>query len=352
MSTLLYVENLRKEYRGRHANHRAVDSINLEVSAGEFFAILGPSGCGKTTLLRSIAGLEHPNSGCIEIAGKPVFDANKNIDFPPNQRQLGMVFQSYAIWPHMTVAENIGFPLKSVPRSERPNSTQRRARINEMLELLSLENLSNRPAGLLSGGQKQRLALARALITKPRILLLDEPLSNLDAALRIRLRRELKLIQQELNLTFILVTHDQSEALSLASRVMVMRDGRCEQQGTPEELYYRPKNSFVGRFIGQGHIIEKPEKLIGLGIELSSGQGEIMFRPESWEISTAQDNKDGWAKATVLTVDFFGDYRLVSVKLGDWAFSIRLPEGMIISPGESCQIRPKPHRIISIPRSQ
>ncbi len=229
---------------------RAVDGLDLEIADGEMLVLLGPSGCGKTTTMRCVAGLETPVEGTIEIGGSRAFDSATGHAVAPNKRDVGMVFQSYAIWPHKTVFQNVAFPLrmKSVPRAEIAG------RVEEMLALVGLEGFASRGASDLSGGQMQRVALARSLVMRPRVLLLDEPLSNLDAKLRERLRFELKEIQQSLRVTSIYVTHDQTEALALADRIAVMSAGRIAQLDVPQGLYERPASAFVADFMGYTNI--------------------------------------------------------------------------------------------------
>lgn len=229
----------------------AVDHIDLEIEDGIFFTMLGPSGCGKTTTLRCIAGLEKPTSGRIAIGNRMVYE--ERVLVPVHDRQLGMVFQSYAVWPHMTVAENVAFPL-TVGKNQ-PSRAEVRRRVEEKLELVGLGGLGRRMATQLSGGQQQRLSLARALVSEPKVLLLDEPLSNLDAKLRDRMRAELRSIQQEIGITTVFVTHDQVEALSMSDRVAVMSNGRIEQMGTPKEIYHEPRTAFVAAFIGGANLI-------------------------------------------------------------------------------------------------
>lgn len=224
----------------------AVDSLDLDVAEGQVLVLLGPSGCGKSSTLRALAGLEVPHSGRVSVGGEPMFDSAQTINLPPHERDIGMVFQSYAIWPHMTVAQNVGYPLKMAKRDKGESGR----RVDEMLELVGLGGLGHRGASLLSGGQMQRVALARSLVMEPRILLLDEPLSNLDAKLRTALRFELRTIQQKTGVTSVYVTHDQAEALALADQVAVMRDGLVEQYGPPEEIYRSPVSTFVADFMG------------------------------------------------------------------------------------------------------
>ena len=224
----------------------ALKEVSVEIRAGEIFFLLGPSGCGKTTLLRCVAGFHRPQSGRILIGGREVTDLS------PHQRDTGMMFQSYALWPHMTLAENVAFGLemRKVPRAEI------RRRVGEALELVHLADRAKARPNQLSGGQQQRVALARALVIKPQCLLLDEPLSNLDAKLRLEMRMEIRRICKQAGLTAVYVTHDQKEALSVADRLAVMRDGAIEQTGTPEEVYRTPSNRFVAGFIGEGNFIE------------------------------------------------------------------------------------------------
>src|SRR5215831_1074724 len=225
----------------------AVDRASLEIRRGEVFTLLGPSGCGKTTTLRLVAGLEHLDAGEITLRGRVVASTRRRLFVPPHKRNLGMVFQSYAIWPHMTVLDNVAYPLEL-------RGTRRaiiREKVSRVLGLVGLEGLETRSATLLSGGQMQRLALCRALVYEPDLLLLDEPFSNLDAKLREQMRVEVKLLQRRLRITVLFVTHDQIEALGLSDRIAVMHRGRVEQVGLPRRLYERPASAFVRDFLGQ-----------------------------------------------------------------------------------------------------
>ena len=225
----------------------AVDSVSLSIGRGEVFTLLGPSGCGKTTTLRLVAGLEHPDAGEITLRDRVVASAARRHFVAPNRRNLGMVFQSYAVWPHMTVFENVAYPLqlRGLPRAVV------RDKVARVLDLVGLGGMETRPGTLLSGGQMQRLALCRALVYEPDLLLLDEPFSNLDAKLREQMRVEVKLLQRRLGITVLFVTHDQVEALSLSDRIAVMHRGRVEQVGSPRVLYERPASAFVRDFLGQ-----------------------------------------------------------------------------------------------------
>jgi putative spermidine/putrescine transport system ATP-binding protein len=238
----------------------AVEDFNLSAEQGEFISFLGPSGCGKTTTLRMIAGFELPTSGAITIAGQDL------TDIPPNKRNVGMVFQSYALFPNMTVTDNIGYGLRVAgkPKAEIAQ------RVKEMLAIIHLEDFGGRYPYQLSGGQQQRIALARALAIRPQVLLLDEPLSALDAKIRVELRQEIRRIQQQLGITTIYVTHDQEEALSLSDRIVVMSQGRIEQIGTPAEIYSYPETEFVAKFVGQINllpvdIIDPPAGMVKVG---------------------------------------------------------------------------------------
>jgi iron(III) transport system ATP-binding protein len=242
MDAFVKVRDLRK----RFGDLAAVDGVSFEVGEGHTLALLGPSGCGKTTILRSIAGLETPEHGSIEIGGRAVFDGALRTNLLPEERELGIVFQSYAVWPHMSVADNVGFPLRvrGVAKAERA------ARVDRILEIVGLSAARDKPAPELSGGQQQRVALARALVHEPRLVLFDEPLSNLDAQLRDQMRLELKVLQDRLRFTAIYVTHDQAEAFALAESVVVMNRGRIETIGSPREVFRRPRTPFVARFLG------------------------------------------------------------------------------------------------------
>ncbi len=231
----------------RFGTTQAVRTLNLDVEESEFFSLLGPSGCGKTTLLRMIAGFETPSAGQLFVAGKNV------LGVPPHKRPVNMVFQSYALFPHLTVFENVAFGLKSGPKIK---SDELATRVGEALNLVRLSHLSERFPSQISGGQQQRVALARAIVNRPMVLLLDEPLSALDPQIREEMQSELARLQRELNMTFVMVTHDQDEALALSSRIAVFYNGNLEQVGTPKEVYERPATPFVARFIGNTNLIE------------------------------------------------------------------------------------------------
>jgi iron(III) transport system ATP-binding protein len=243
MTATLDVSELRKQFS---VGRPAIDGVSFGVPAGEIVVLLGPSGCGKTTTLRCVAGLEHPTAGTINIAGRVVSSPAHGILLPPRLRDIGMVFQSYAVWPHMTVRQNVIYPLKH----RKISKIDAGRKVDEVLALVGLSEYADRPVVALSGGQMQRVALARSIVYRPQLLLLDEPLSNLDAKLRLRLRDDLRRILKSTGMTALYVTHDQAEAVVLGDRIGVMRDGKLLQMGTPDEIYNRPADLFVANFTG------------------------------------------------------------------------------------------------------
>jgi iron(III) transport system ATP-binding protein len=258
---MLVVQGLFTEYPNERGEIvKAAQDVSFTVAEGQLFTLLGPSGCGKTTTLRSIAGLERPRAGEISVNGRVVYSSTSRVFVAPNRRGFGMVFQSYAIWPHMTVFENAAFPLEvrgpGPGAGGRLSRSEIRNRVMRVLGAVQMSHLADREATKLSGGQQQRLALARALVMEPALLLLDEPLSNLDAKLREKMRFELKRLQRELKITTVYVTHDQSEALALSRQIAVMHEGRILQIGTPREVYERPASQFVADFVGNTNFIE------------------------------------------------------------------------------------------------
>jgi iron(III) transport system ATP-binding protein len=257
---MIRIDNLHLRYRTDRGEVHAVRGISLQVNQGQFYTLLGPSGCGKTTTLRSVAGLETPDSGEIFIGDDLVFSSSRRLSVPPYKRDIGMVFQSYAIWPHLSVFENVAFPLREMRR--KLAKLELRERVLKALALVQLAGLEDRPAPFLSGGQQQRLALARALVKEPRVLLLDEPLSNLDAKLREETRFELRELVKRLGITTLYVTHDQLEALTMSDVVAVMDQGRVVQEGTPIEIYQAPKERFVANFIGLTNFVAGKVKVL------------------------------------------------------------------------------------------
>ena len=297
----------------------AVNDFNLVVKDGEFVSILGPSGCGKTTTLRMIAGFERATEGEIYIGEQCVSSSIKGSFAPPEKRDIGMVFQSYAVWPHMTVAENVGYPLKI----QKVDKTERERRVQEMLELVHLGEYGKRYPNQLSGGQQQRVALARALVAEPGLLLLDEPLSNLDAKLRESMRFEILEIQKKTGITVVYVTHDQGEAMAMSDRVVVMSMGVVQQIGAPHEIYTQPANKMVADFIGLVNFMEgeaKGDRVFLKGSNISfpntskvTGEATIAVRPENITMSL-----DGGQIEGQLTHRFYlGDAVDYRVKVGD-----------------------------------
>jgi iron(III) transport system ATP-binding protein len=297
----LLIENLNKRFGPVHA----VEDVNLRVADGEFVTLLGPSGCGKSTTLGAIAGLDQPTSGRIRVGNKTYFDGDKGIFLPPEARNCGLVFQSYALWPHMTVYDNVVFPLTL----RKVSAVDRKRRVAECLALVEMERFQKRYPHELSGGQQQRVALARTLVYQPKILLLDEPLSNLDAKLRDRARTWLAELRTRLGLTTIYVTHDQVEALALSDRIVVMNGGRISQIGTPQDIYERPADSFVAEFIGTtnflaGEVVGAPgadgQTLVSLSdgqrVTIQSGRRPVLgdkvtfaYRPEQIRLAAANE---------------------------------------------------------------
>jgi iron(III) transport system ATP-binding protein len=342
---VLHVENLTKVYTVGESGG-GIRNLGFEVAAGEFYTLLGPSGCGKTTTLRSIAGLEEPSSGRITIADQLVFDADARVFVPANQRSLGMVFQSYAIWPHMNVFENVAFPLR-MSQGERASAAEIRKRATRTLETMGLASFADRSAAQLSGGQQQRLALARALVAEPRLLLLDEPLSNLDAALRDKMRIELRRLQKEVGVTTIYVTHDQSEALALSDRIAVMRDGRIAQIGRPYQIYHQPRSAFVATFVGRsnllrGRLLERDgdgaRMETALGAVLckapddsgSAAPGAVLIRPEHVVLAAAAETSGpaiNRFRGRVLQVAFLGEAAECVVQIGETEIVVRSMAG-------------------------
>ena len=254
MGVTIDIKNLTKRY----GKVTALDRVDLTIQPGKFLVLLGPSGCGKTTLLRCIAGLEKPDEGEIVIGEQVVFSAPRGLSIPSGRRQVGMVFQSYALWPHMPVYENVGFGLwlQKVPRK------QAREHVDRVLQDLDMEGLGERYPSELSGGQQQRVAVARLLATKPPVFLMDEPLSNLDARLRLDMRSELKRLHYQLGVTTVYVTHDQTEAMTMATRVVVMEGGRIQQIDAPQKIYRKPANIFIAEFVGMPRINTFPARII------------------------------------------------------------------------------------------
>ena len=333
---MLSVKALFTEYPGSGGQVvKAAQDISFDVPEGKLFTLLGPSGCGKTTTLRSIAGLERPQMGEIVVGGRTVFASDRGIFVAPNRRNFGMVFQSYAIWPHMNVFQNVAFPLEV--RKQRPSKAELADKVMRVLRAVALDQLAERDATKLSGGQQQRLALARALVMEPQLLLLDEPLSNLDAKLRERMRFELKRLQRELKLTTVYVTHDQSEALALSHEIAVMHAGTLIEVGNPHQLYSRPKRRFTATFLGLTNLIEG--NVVELGGDSQPGRMEtkrgtfafipaaglirgqaaiLSIRPHAIVLSRERDGSGKvWLDGTVTEREFLGEFVRYRVKVSD-----------------------------------
>ncbi len=330
---LLDVRSLVKNYPGEGAGSvRVVNHVSFSVAAGSFFTLLGPSGCGKTTTLRSIAGLERPDAGEILYSGRTLYSSVQGIFIPASRRHVGMVFQSYAIWPHMTVFQNTAFPLEVSKRHTRARISDR---VMRTLHLVALDGLEGRNATQLSGGQQQRLALARALVNEPQLLLLDEPLSNLDAKLRERMRFELKRLQRDIGLTMVYVTHDQNEALAMSDQIAVMRDGAIIQAGAPREIYHRPASRYVADFVGSTNFIEGIAGRMSAGgvqtvrtpwgdldarpaAPLAAGAPAVLsVRPEHLRLHRTPPPDERVFSARVESLEFLGDHTDLEIRVGD-----------------------------------
>jgi len=331
---VIEITGLRKQFQSGDQTVAALRGIDLEVARGEFFVLLGPSGSGKTTLLRSVAGLEKPEGGRIVLNGRTVYSSSPRVFAPPEERQIGMVFQSYAIWPHLTVAENIGLVLTHgrfrLPKLEAAE------RIRQSLALVQLEDFDNRPARLLSGGQQQRVALARALAVNPALLLMDEPLSNLDARLREEVRANIKKLAVRLGITVMYVTHDQVEAMVVADRIAVMAHGEILQIGNPFELYRRPTNSLVaeffgsinwlrGRMIGDNQVETEIGNLIVDGARRFDGGVVVGVRPEDVKVDGTFPGSENRLEGKVLNSTFLGDQRIAEVKVKEKTLTLKAP---------------------------
>jgi len=356
------MQGIRLEAVSRHFGAvAAVDKIELTVEPGEFVTLLGPSGCGKTTTLRMVAGLEENDHGRIWIGDRLVADAGAGVFVPPDHRKLGMVFQSYAIWPHMTVFDNVGYPL----RIRRRPATEVREKVLAALSLVEMEAYADRPAPALSGGQQQRVAIARALVFEPDVLLLDEPLSNLDAKLRTQTGDEFRAIQRRLGITTLYVTHDQAEAMALSDRVVVMESGKVLQIGSPEDVYERPANRAVAAFFGTPNFVEASVagcraegdlyrlEIQGdgwkgpcqAGAEFAAGDRVlVMVRPENVRIADPGTGAEGqivW-KGRIVESIYRGAQRTVLVDAGDWHLRLEAPALQRAEPGEDVSLIVEP----------
>jgi iron(III) transport system ATP-binding protein len=363
------IENLRKTFVAPgNVVVNAVDGINIGIGTGKLITLLGPSGCGKTTTLRCLAGLERPDAGRIVIADETVCDTEKGIFVPPSDRGIGMVFQSYAIWPHMTVFENVAFPLR-VARDHKYSNAEVKEKVVRALEMVRMSGYETRPATQLSGGQQQRLAFARGLVREPKILLLDEPLSNLDAKLREQMRVELKQLQKRLGITTVYVTHDQSEALALSDEIVVFNFGKIIQRGTPQEIYRQPKTQFVADFIGSANFLKGkvtevraaehvavvetghgPFRCI-FGQTVAAGQDVLVSaRPEDFTLSDKPPG-DGLNALTgkVLHRVFLGEVVDYLVDAGDAEIRIRTKPEAEFHIGQAVHVGVPPQKCVALP---
>jgi iron(III) transport system ATP-binding protein len=364
---MLTVENLTKVYRRAEQAGGGIRDASFSLQPGAFFTLLGPSGCGKTTTLRCIAGLERPDDGVIRLADRVVFDARQRIHVAMNERGIGMVFQSYAIWPHMTVFENVAFPLKA--RGGSLGREEIRRRVEDSLRRVNLTGYGERNATMLSGGEQQRVAFARAIVGEPKLLLLDEPLSNLDAGLREEMRTELLRLQRTIGITTVYVTHDQTEALTLSDRIAVVDRGRILQVGPPTEIYLRPQSEFVARFVGNTNILygkaagpvssppaqegkvlrvevglEKPLGCIapaGIG---SNGEAAVSVRPEAIDIALSAGGYNPTAdinelSGEIVATTFMGVNLRYDVRVADRILSVVTPPRRVFSVGDKVLLR-------------
>jgi ABC-type Fe3+/spermidine/putrescine transport system ATPase subunit len=349
----------------RFGAETAVADVCLSIADGEFVTLLGPSGCGKTTTLRCIAGLERPDGGEIRIGGDVVASAERGVYLYPEQRNIGMVFQSYAVWPHMTVFDNVAYGL----RVRRASSREIKQKTMRSLELVGLDHLADRYATKLSGGQRQRVALARAIVYEPRVILFDEPLSNLDAKLREQMRTELVRLQKEVGITSIYVTHDQSEALVMSDRIVVMDKAVIQQIGDPETIYARPANTFVANFIGVANLIDgvmlgregqaavievagggdrAPMRLKAVGADgAAPGQTlHISLRPEDVMLHTvrpAQDDTSGnLLQGEVIDTVYLGNFLECRVRVGSHEIAVQMDHFESLAPGQQVYLTFKP----------
>ncbi|MAQ82296.1 MAG: Fe3+/spermidine/putrescine ABC transporter ATP-binding protein [Maritimibacter sp.] len=364
---MISIDDLHVRFNSDKGTVHAVRGVTVNVAAGEFYTLLGPSGCGKTTTLRCLAGLERPTGGRITIGNAVVHDTDRGLTVPTHKRDIGMVFQSYAIWPHLTVFENVAFPLREVRPKIAENVIEDRVR--RALELVQLSGYESRPAPFLSGGQQQRLALARAIVREASVVLFDEPLSNLDAKLRAETRLELRNLVKRLGMTALYVTHDQTEALTMADRVAVMRDGEIVQEAPPVEIYQRPNSRFVASFIGQCNFADGTVRSqvngSGVGV-LDSEWGQLRFtaasdaepgddvtialRPENVRLlSDGAGTPEPAPTGEVVETVFLGECVECRVRLGNGDLVARIHPGQAVAVGDrvGVQIAPEDVALLS-----
>ncbi|MDQ4114881.1 MAG: ABC transporter ATP-binding protein [Actinomycetota bacterium] len=357
------VRNLTKTYQTKRGEVAALRDVSLDVAEGEIMVLLGPSGCGKTTLLRSVAGLEHPDSGQIRIHGETVFDSDQGISLTPERRNLSMVFQSYALWPHLSVTRNVAYPLKAA----KVDRAAAKERVEQVLETVGLTKFAGNYPGQLSGGQQQRVALARALVANQGVILFDEPLSNLDAKVRERLREELLSLHEELGFTAIYVTHDQTEATGLANRIAVMEVGEVAQLGTPMEIYQDPGSRYVADFVGSTNQLEGTVGGLdgdyvlvktqvgelrcrpGADTPIVGSQVQVMFRPEHLLLCSAAQGPN-LISAEVTQSVFLGSHLEHILASGPQRLVLQTMEGGLLERGSSVTVELDPDRARAFPR--
>ena len=362
---MIKLTGLVKRYPGRNIAHNAVDGIDLEIPEGKLVTLLGPSGCGKTTTLRLIAGLERASGGTIEIDSQVVSDPENRAFVGAHKRPIGIVFQSYAIWPHMTVIDNVMFPLRV--GKGRLKRAEARERAMSTLDLVGLVEFAERPSPALSGGQQQRVALARALVREPKVLLLDEPLSNLDRGLRNRMRDEIRAVQQRLGITTVFVTHDQDEALAVSDDIVVMNGGHIVERGLPQAIYTYPRQEFTARFLGVSNNLDGTVSGVSdAGAKVAIGPGALLcsratdvalgdevtvfMRPENFGLSRRRHSDEAWAGEIEFSI-YHGDCWDYHVRLGDDVLKVRVyqekvglehGDAVFLEPdGESAMVMPK-----------
>jgi iron(III) transport system ATP-binding protein len=341
------VRGLAKQFRrAGGAIVPAIDDVSITVAEGEFVVLLGPSGCGKTTLLRSIAGLERPDAGEIDLHDRTVYSAERGVNLPPERRGVSMIFQSYALWPHMSAFDNIAYPL----RSRRVSKAETAVRANRALEIVGIADLGRQYPSQLSGGQQQRVALARAIVANDNLVLFDEPLSNVDAKVREQLRLELLSMQREIGFAALYVTHDQIEAMELANRIAVMRLGKIAQLGAPRDVYERPATRYVANFLGTANEIPGRVETTGAAMEVQTNLGRahagawadgvalgdecvLVFRPERCELSIEEPATANRWEGTVEAALFVGSHSEHIVRVGSQVFRVWRPSPELLSEG-------------------
>ena len=362
---MVRIQNLEKFFGEDRERVHVLKGVSLDIPEGSLYTFLGPSGCGKTTTLRCVAGLERPDVGSISIGGKTVFSAAERVYVPTNRRPIGMVFQSYAIWPHMTVFENVAYPLTI----QHKHKAEIKKRVADVLKIVGLQGLEDRPAPKLSGGQQQRVAFARALVNEPKVMLLDEPLSNLDAKLREQMRFEIKALQRRVNITTIYVTHDQAEALAISDQIAVMHAGKLIEVGNPHQLYSRPKRRFTATFLGLTNLI--PGKVVELGgdsrpgrletskgvfsfipaASLTPGSAAILsIRPEHIEVIKQKPQvTENVLEGTVKEAIFMGDAYHCQIAVGDFVLRVHTHPFLSMNPGDKVYLHLDPQSCNGLP---